>query len=73
MNCKLFMKELLKIKTIKTIGTAKIRVEKSPAEITLSTFNGLFSALYLVISLETVMGVPELQTVSSSAKTDRAT
>ena len=65
--------ELLKIKNIKTIGRAKIRVEKSPAEITLSTFNGLFSALYFVISLETVIGVPDAHTVNKRPKTERAT
>lgn len=63
----------LNIKNVKTIGIAKTSVENNPAEITLSTFNGLFSALYLDINLETVIGVPEAQTVNKSPKTERAT
>ena len=57
----------------KVSGTAKARVKNKPALITFRSFILSFSALYLVINLETVMGVPELHKVSRSAKTERAT
>lgn len=54
-------------------GTDNIKVKEMPAEITARTLSKRFSALYLVMSLETVIGVPELHTVSKSANTDNAT
>jgi hypothetical protein len=56
----------------KISGIAVTTVIKSPAVIIFFTLSGLFSALYLVISLETVIGVPEEQIVSKSANTERA-
>ena len=62
-------------KTIKImqIGRQRKRVKESPADIIFVTFLLLFWLLYLVISLETVIGVPEQQMVKRSAKTERAT
>ena len=44
-----------------------------PADTTFSTRALSFSALYFVINLETVMGVPEEISVKSNANTDSAT
>ena len=48
-------------------------VKVIPAVITFLTLSSLPSARYLVISLETVIGVPEQVMVKSSAKRERAT
>ena len=64
---------LLNIKNIKHTGKATNTVNKRPAVITLLTFACWPSALYLVISLETVIGVPEQVIVKSKEKTDSAT
>ena len=47
-------------------GRAVKNASESPAVITDLIFSGLFSALYLVINLETVTGVPEQVAVSIS-------
>ena len=60
-------------KTPSAKGIETNKVKQIPAEITLLTLSGLFSALYLVINLETVMGGPEEDAVNSSANTERAT
>lgn len=64
---------LEKQKKIKQTGRATKTVNKRPAVITLLTFSFLFSALYLVISLDTVIGVPEQVRVNNKEKTERAT
>ncbi len=58
-----------KIQTGTTIRTVRL----SPAVMIFLTRSGEFSALYFVISLETVIGVPEQVNVRISAKTDSAT
>ena len=67
------VKFLLKIKKIRQTGIATRTVKRSPAVITFEILSSLFSALYLVISLETVIGVPEQVMVKSKEKTDSAT
>jgi hypothetical protein len=44
-----------------------------PAVTTLKILSFLFSESYLVINLETVMGVPEHERVSKNAKSESAT
>ena len=66
-------RELRHKKKIMHRGSAVISVMSSPAVITFLTFNLSFSALYLVISRETVMGVPEQDRVRRSTNTDSAT
>ena len=63
----------VKIKNIKHTGTATARVKVSPAVITFCARSLSPLARYLVISLDTVIGVPEEQKVKSSANTDSAT
>jgi len=52
------------------IGTASERVIVMPAVITEFCRFKLPSARYLLINRDTVMGIPDEHTVSSSAKTD---
>ena len=68
-NDKLFLKNTKNKQT----GIAQARVSAKPEEIICCTFRWLFSALYLVINLETVTGVPEQQIVYTSPKTESAT
>ena len=56
-----------------TNGTINPSVRKIPALITFLALSGLFSALYLVISRETVMGVPAVTRVKIIPNTERAT
>ncbi len=65
-------KGFLNIKKIKHIGMAVDNTDNNPADITFCTLSFLPSALYLVISRDTVMGVPEQQKVKSSENTDKA-
>ena len=62
-----------KTKKIRQSPPATNRVNKIPAVITFLTLSGRFSALYLVINRETVIGVPEQVMVSKNAKTDSQT
>ena len=64
---------LLNTKNIVHTGIAIIMVKSKPADITFATFSCLFSARYLVISRETVIGVPAQHAVNSNAKTESAT
>ena len=63
----------LKIRVIRHTGIENTRLSMIPAVIILFTFFWSFSALYLVISLDTVMGIPELIRVNKKANTERAT
>ncbi len=58
---------------IKHNGIAIKSVKVMPAVIILLTLSVCFCALYLVINLETVIGVPLEQMVKMSANTERAT
>ena len=64
---------LEKAKNNKQTGKERPKVKQIPAVITLRFFVKFPSALYLVINLETVIGVPEQITVKISPKTERAT
>ena len=64
---------LLNKKQHKTIGTATKSVKESPAVITPLMRLCAPSARYFVISLLTVMGVPEQVRVNKSANTESAT
>ena len=55
------------------MGKVVAMVKVIPAVITEKTFLFFPSARYLVINLETVIGVPEEVSVKRRAKTDKAT
>lgn len=72
-SAKIKLNCLLNKKNIKHKGIATAIVNVSPAVITFLARSGFPSARYLVISLETVIGVPATVSVKSNAKTESAT
>ena len=73
LSAKIKDRELEKIRKNAHTGREIKKVKIMPAEITFLAPTALPSARYFVISLETVMGVPDEVIVKSKAKTERAT